>query len=74
MSDKIEVEGMVVDVNRDLFTVTLKNQGDALIKCTLGGRLRKNKIRILTGDVVVVELCPYETTKGRITYRGHQKP
>ena len=33
------------------------------------GRMRKNRIRVLTGDKVLVEMTPYDLTKGRITYR-----
>ncbi len=40
------------------------------ILCYLAGRLRKFRIKILPGDKVVVELSPYDTTKGRIVYRG----
>ena len=37
------------------------------------GKLRMNKIRILPGDKVTVEFSPYDTTKGRITYRGEKR-
>ncbi|MEC7028402.1 MAG: translation initiation factor IF-1, partial [Pseudomonadota bacterium] len=33
------------------------------------GKMRKNRIRVLAGDVVVVEMTPYDLTKGRIIYR-----
>ena len=36
----------------------------------IAGRMRKNFIRILPGDIVTVEISPYDLTKGRITYRG----
>jgi hypothetical protein len=36
----------------------------------ISGKMRKNYIRILTGDTVTVELTPYDLTKGRIVYRG----
>ena len=36
----------------------------------VAGKMRKNYIRILTGDVVTVEMTPYDLTKGRIVYRG----
>jgi translation initiation factor IF-1 len=36
----------------------------------IAGRMRKNFIRILPGDIVTVEISPYDTSKGRITYRG----
>ena len=39
------------------------------IYCYLAGKLRKFRIKILPGDKVIVELSPYDTTKGRIVYR-----
>jgi len=39
------------------------------IRGTLSGKMRMNKIRVIIGDVVTVELDPYDLTKGRITYR-----
>lgn len=36
----------------------------------IAGKMRKNFIRILPGDIVTVEVSPYDITKGRITYRG----
>lgn len=50
------------------FRVRLDN-GHELI-CHIAGRMRKNFIRILPGDVVTVAVSPYDTSKGRITYRG----
>ena len=38
--------------------------------CKLSGRLAKNRIRVLPGDQVTVEVSPYDLTRGRITYRG----
>jgi translation initiation factor IF-1 len=42
------------------------------IICTIGGRLRKNFIKIIPGDEVTIEMSPYDLTKGRIVYRGKQ--
>jgi translation initiation factor IF-1 len=66
--DAIEVEGIVKESLRGAqFRVSLANA--APVTAHLGGKLRKNYIRILPGDRVRVELSPYDLTKGRITYR-----
>ncbi|HWY17059.1 MAG TPA: translation initiation factor IF-1 [Rhizomicrobium sp.] len=49
------------------FRVTLEN-GHVIIAHT-AGKMRKNRIRVLTGDKVLVEMTPYDLSKGRITYR-----
>ena len=41
----------------------------AIVTCTLGGKLRKNYVRVITDDFVDVELSIYDITKGRIVYR-----
>lgn len=66
--DHIEMDGEVIDtLPNTMFRVKLEN--DHVVLAHLGGKLRKNYIRILTGDKVKVELSPYDLTKGRITYR-----
>ncbi|MDD5264598.1 MAG: translation initiation factor IF-1 [Candidatus Bipolaricaulis sp.] len=50
-----------------MFRVKLPN--DHVILCHISGRIRKHYIRILTGDRVIVEMSPYDLTKGRIVYR-----
>ena len=66
--DAIAVEGTVVDaLPNAMFTVKLENGHEVLGH--LGGRMRKNYIRVLPGDRVVVELSPYDLTRGRITFR-----
>jgi translation initiation factor IF-1 len=49
------------------FRVQLSN--GHVILCHISGRIRKHYIRILTGDRVIVEMSPYDLTKGRIVYR-----
>jgi translation initiation factor IF-1 len=67
--DNIEMEGTVVDtLPNTMFRVELEN--GHMITAHISGRMRKNYIRILTGDKVRVELTPYDLTKGRIVYRG----
>ena len=50
-----------------MFRVKLENDHEILGHTA--GRMRKNRIRVLTGDEVLVELTPYDLSKGRITYR-----
>lgn len=66
--DLIEMRGKVDEMLPDTrYRVTLEN-GHQLIAYT-GGKMRKNKIRILAGDNVTLELSPYDLSKGRITFR-----
>ncbi len=67
-ADVIEVEGTVVEtMPNTIFRVRLEN--DHEIIAHISGKLRMNYIKILPGDRVVVELSPYDLTKGRITWR-----
>ena len=69
--EKIEVEGTIVEaLPNTMFRVQLDNGHEVL--AYLSGRMRKYYIRVLLGDRVVVELSPYDLTRGRITYR-HKK-
>lgn len=66
--DSIEMEGVVIDaLPNTTFRVKLEN--DHVINAHISGRMRKNYIRILTGDKVKVELTPYDLTRGRIIFR-----
>ena len=66
--DNIELEGLVVEtLPNTTFKVKLEN--DHVITAHISGKMRKNYIRILTGDKVKVEMTPYDLTKGRITFR-----
>ncbi|MGQ9471111.1 MAG: translation initiation factor IF-1 [Candidatus Aminicenantales bacterium] len=67
-ADVIEVEGVVLEaLPNAMFRVELANKHRILAH--VSGRMRKHFIRILPGDRVLVELSPYDLTKGRITYR-----
>ncbi len=72
MSKKgIEVEGTVLEaLPNAMFRVELKNGHKVLAH--LSGKMRMHYIKILPGDKVIVELSPYDLTRGRITYR--EKP
>jgi len=50
-----------------MYRVKLDNEHDAL--CVASGRMRKNFIRVVVGDRVIVEFSPYDLTRGRIVYR-----
>jgi translation initiation factor IF-1 len=66
--DLIEFGGTVTEVLPNaMFRVKLENEHEILAHTS--GRMRKNRIRVLTGDRVTVEMTPYDLTRGRITYR-----
>ena len=64
----LEMRGTVVELLPNaMFRVKLENDHEILGHTA--GKMRKNRIRVLVGDEVLVELTPYDLTKGRITYR-----
>jgi len=66
--DLIQVDGTVTKVlPATMYKVKLENEHEVLAH--ISGKMRKNFIRITTGDRVTVEMSPYDLTKGRITYR-----
>lgn len=66
--DVIEFNGTVTELLPNaMFRVKLEN-GHEIIAHT-AGRMRKNRIRVLAGDKVTVEMTPYDLTKGRISFR-----
>ena len=70
--DVIELEGVVQEaLPNAMFRVKLDN--GHIVLAHISGRMRKNYIRILTGDKVTVELTPYDLSKGRITFRNREK-
>ncbi|MBU2968535.1 MULTISPECIES: translation initiation factor IF-1 [Pseudoalteromonas] len=67
--DVIEMQGTILDtLPNTMFKVELEN-GHVVI-AHISGKMRKNYIRILTGDKVTVELTPYDLSKGRIVFRA----
>jgi translation initiation factor IF-1 len=73
--DMLEFQGIVTDMRRG---------GLAAVKCTMGGTTRtvlakcsgklvKNHIKVVAGDEVTVEVSPYDTSRGRIVYRGRRE-
>lgn len=70
--DHIEMGGTVLEtLPNTMFRVELDN--GHIITAHISGRMRKNYIRILTGDKVKIELTPYDLTKGRIIFRDKDK-
>ena len=66
--DLIEFSGTVSEVLPNaMFRVKLENEHEILAHTS--GRMRKNRIRVLAGDKVTIEMTPYDLTRGRITYR-----
>ena len=66
--DLIEFTGVVSELlPTAMFRVKLDN--DHTILAHTSGKMRKNRIRVLAGDRVTVEMTPYDLTKGRITFR-----
>ncbi len=70
--EAIQVEGTVVEaLPNAMFRVELETGHKVLAH--ISGKMRVHYIRILPGDKVVVELSPYDLTRGRIVYRGSKK-
>ncbi len=66
--NNIEINGIVIEsLPNTTFKVKLENNN--IIIAHISGRMRKNYIRILTGDKVIVEITPYDLKKGRIIFR-----
>lgn len=64
----LEFPGVVTELLPNaMFRVKLENEHEIIAHTA--GRMRKNRIRVLTGDKVLVEMTPYDLTKGRNTYR-----
>ena len=64
----IEFQGVVLELLPNaMFKVKLENDHEILAHSS--GKMRKNRIRVLAGDKVTVEMTPYDLTNGRITFR-----
>ena len=65
----LEFSGEVVELLKNaMFRVKLEGNNQ-IVTAHTAGKLRKNRIRVLQGDNVTVEVTPYDLTKGRITFR-----
>ncbi|MEQ8246213.1 MAG: translation initiation factor IF-1 [Alphaproteobacteria bacterium] len=66
--EMLELNGTVEEILPNaMFRVKLENEHEVLAHTS--GKMRKNRIRVLAGDKVLVEMTPYDLTKGRITFR-----
>lgn len=67
--DRIELEGVIDEaMPGTLFKVKCDPAGHTVL-CTLSGRLRQNRIRLLVGDRVRIEVSPYDLSRGRCVWR-----
>lgn len=65
----LQLTGRVEEVlPNSTFRVKVDNM-EQIVLCYIGGRLKQNKIKIILGDAVKIEMSPYDLTRGRITYR-----
>lgn len=70
--DVIEVEGIVLEsLPNAMFRCSIEGaaENQAPVLATISGKIRKNFVKILVGDKVLIELSPYDLTRGRITFR-----
>jgi translation initiation factor IF-1 len=65
----LEFEGIVEELLPNATFRVKLIANDHIIIAHTAGKMRKNRIRVLTGDKVMIEMTPYDLTKGRITYR-----
>jgi len=71
--ESLKFEGVVVqELGNSMFRVELDSVG-SIILCTISGKIRKNYIKILAGDRVMIEMSPYDLTRGRIERRLSEK-
>lgn len=68
MTDRMELIGFVLDHSRDIFRVKVEGT-DQIVTAKLSGKMRQNKIDLQVGDRVKLEVSPYDTGMGRITFR-----
>lgn len=71
--DLLEFNGIVLELLPNaMFRIKLENDHEILGHTS--GRMRKNRIRVLVGDWVTVEMTPYDLSKGRVIHRHKSKP
>lgn len=66
--ERLEFDGVVIDSNKGSFKVQLEESGTVVL-ATLSGKIRQNSVKILVNDHVIVEVSPYDMSRGRIVYR-----
>lgn len=68
----ISMEGTIIeDLSNNKYKVELDN--GLVVTAYIGGKIRINNIRVMVGDIVKVEISPYDVTNGRIVYRKNGK-
>ena len=67
--DLIPAMGVIIDKQPNAFFKVQVDGTEHVVLAQISGKMRKNRIRILVGDRVSVEMSPYDMTRGRITYR-----
>ena len=67
--DLIPAEGTIIDKQPNAFFKVRIDNTEHVVLAQISGKVRRNRIRILMGDRVSVELSPYDLKRGRITYR-----
>ena len=68
-NDVIELDGQIVEVLPNQTYKVLVSETETTIMSYTGGRMRQNKIRLVIGDSVRIELSPYDLSKGRLVHR-----
>ena len=67
--DLIPAMGVIIDKQPNAFFKVQVDGTEHVVLAQISGKMRKNRIRILVGDRVSVEMSPYDMSRGRITYR-----
>ena len=67
--EPVRMEGRVIEVLPST-RFRCEIEGGIQVLCHVSGRMRRHRIRMLPGDIVTIEMSPYDLSKGRIVYRG----
>ena len=67
--EAVPAMGVIIDKQPNAFFKVRIDDSEHVVLAQISGKMRKNRIRILVGDRVSVEMSPYDLSRGRITYR-----
>ncbi len=68
--ERIRVDGIIIKAYKGTrFDVRSDENPNHIVFCTLSGKMRQRKFRVNPGDAVIIEISPYDLTKGRIVWR-----
>jgi translation initiation factor IF-1 len=67
--EAVPAMGVIIDKQPNAFFKVRLDNSEHVVLAQISGKMRKNRIRILVGDRVSVEMSPYDLSRGRITYR-----